>query len=915
MTDWENPLLAWALPLGLAFWLAHARSKARGEAAQISPRRRRLALGLRLLTLLAMALALVGPRMSHSVEGRCLTLVVDDSLSTRRNQQWIQSYVAAALKERPPDWEVAVVLFAGEASLDLPPTLKPYLPKASVDLHRDQSDLASALQYAAAAQPSNRAGRLVLLSDGRETRGNLLQTAQALPLSGLELDTVAVPDNSQPEALIEELRCPPTVAQRAPFDVVVRLFSTVAAPDARLRLTRQGHPQGVYRVPLQKGENVFVLPQQGEQPGVVRFEAQLSVEQDAERGNNQASGLTLVEGPSKVAWIGSRARPSPLVELLRERGFQVDCLDLSHTPQEVGEWLGYQAVVLDNVSSTDLGTDQLEVLTTLVREAGVGLTMAGGPDSFAAGGYGQTPLAEALPVDLRVRRDRFTPPTAQLHVIDKSGSMSETTNGVQHIALAREASIASLGLLTPEDHFGVLAFDDAAKWIVPLQAVAQPRSLAAQIATLRAGGGTSLFPALEQAVGALSSSDLSSRHILILSDGATAPAAFDVLLQKARQARITVSTVAVGNGADLVFLRRIADQGKGRCYVADNAHALPRIFARETLLNSQTSFDERPARVRLVESHPVVEGLAVAQLPLLSGHNRSVPRGVPHRVLVQTAAGDPVLAIGRYGLGKTLAFTGDLGSRWSGNWVSRSDFCQTLVQGVRWTLPDSQRGALDVSTGRDSLGRFVVTARVSPELAPEGLEGRLLAPRGKSLPLELVQVAPDRYEARCEQSEGGTFVLSLGTPGGRLRWAQPVLLPGSRELSGVAVQHGLLQEAARAAGGRYQPTVQELFRSPRRAPQSRQPLTGPLVMLALLSLLAEVVVRRLPLPVLGRTKAPPVVEDSTTLQQLRQKLVRPRSPRLSLQSSAEPASPEPAPRAGGSPLEEIRRLRQRQRKP
>ncbi|MFN8611966.1 MAG: VWA domain-containing protein [Vulcanimicrobiota bacterium] len=905
----SHPALLLLLPLLIAVW-SWSGGRPAGPAAQVAGWRRRLSAGLRLATLVLLALVLAGIRWRLPSDRLTVTFLLDQSLSARRQQAFMHDYLEKALAARPARVNVAVVHFAGEAALELAATNSPYIPKSTQRLNREESNLAAALQYAAAAQPPGQSGRLVLISDGKQTRGDLLQAAEA---SALEIDCLPIPLDQQPEVLVEELRCPSSVPQKTPFDLVATLDSTQNCP-AELQLWRNGRAAGIFKVRLSPGRNVYLLPQGGEAAGVARYELRVSVAEDGEPANNRAAGLTLVEGPSRLALIHPRGAPPALVGVLTANGAQVDALSPDQLPEDVGEWLGYQGVILDNVSSTDLSTEQLESLTALVREAGLGLTMLGGPDSFAAGGYARTPLAEALPLDMRVRRNLLTPPTAQLHILDKSGSMGEVTQGVEHIAMAREASIAGLELLTGEDQFGVIGFDDAFKWVVPIQAPTQPKALAGRISTLRAGGGTDLFPALEAGIRSLSTNPLSSRHILILSDGATAPANFERLARQAEEQHIVLSTVAVGDGADMAFLEKLARDGKGRCYVADSVHALPRIFARETLLSSRSAFDEKPARLQAGSAHPVLQGVGL-DAPLL-GHNLCTAKGAPHRVLVETQGNDPVLAVGRYGLGKTVAFTGDDGRRWSAPWAAREDFARLLLQAVRWSLPASQQGPLEVSAGLDGLQRLEVNARVSPELAPQGLVGALMSPDGHSQPLDLVQMAPDRYEVHSEFHGSGTFVLSLSTPDGSLRVTQPVSLQRTQELSGGPIQSELLRRVAELAHGRYQPEPSEVFRQPLHGPTFYKELQAPLLQLCLLLLLLEVAVRRLPLPRLPQRSepaesTPAPSEPSRLLNSLRR---APSRRQLSLQDlpPEQPAAPLPA--ESGDTLSSLRKIRAQTRK-
>ena len=73
--------------------------------------------------------------------------------------------------------------------------------------------------------------------------------------------------------------------------------------------------------------------------------------------------------------------------------------------------------------------------------------MAGGEESFGVGGYFKTPVEEALPVSMDVRKKKHLPSLALVLVIDKSGSMGGMAFATQKIALAKEGAIACMDLL------------------------------------------------------------------------------------------------------------------------------------------------------------------------------------------------------------------------------------------------------------------------------------------------------------------------------------------------------------------------------------------------------------------------------------------------------------------------------------
>src|SRR6185312_497880 len=103
------------------------------------------------------------------------------------------------------------------------------------------------------------------------------------------------------------------------------------------------------------------------------------------------------------------------------------------------------------------------------------LTMIGGDLSFGAGGYYQTPIEEALPVDLNLKKMRRLPGVALAMAMDYSGSMDSagmhTPGSMSKLDLAKEATNQAVDLLNAQDQVSVLAVDTRANVVVPLQYV------------------------------------------------------------------------------------------------------------------------------------------------------------------------------------------------------------------------------------------------------------------------------------------------------------------------------------------------------------------------------------------------------------------------------------------------------------
>src|SRR5205807_6045889 len=95
-------------------------------------------------------------------------------------------------------------------------------------------------------------------------------------------------------------------------------------------------------------------------------------------------------------------------------------------------------------------------------------------------------------------------------------------------------------------------------------------------------GGTNINTGLQAAVAQLQGAGTLMKHILLVSDGWTQQSDFGALLAQMKEGGITLSVVGAGEGPGDV-LRRLAEQGGGRYYVAQDVNSVPDDFLKETV--------------------------------------------------------------------------------------------------------------------------------------------------------------------------------------------------------------------------------------------------------------------------------------------------------------------------------------------
>jgi uncharacterized membrane protein len=497
--------------------------------------------------------------------------------------------------------------------------------------------------------------------------------------------------------------------------------------------------------------------------GARLIRAEIAPEQDTRTDNNVGEAVTVVKAPGQILVLEGRpGEGAALAQSLNDAGMQVEVQPPTVVPVRPEQLDRFDGIALANVAATQLTLDQQRTLQRFVQDMGRGLFVAGGNTSYALGGYQGSVLDDMLPVSPAPppRRDEST--IALFLVIDKSGSMDLYRSDVSKMAMAREAAIRSVEALRPKDTLGVLGFDSRFAWAVKpfvIQGGADLTRAQTEIGKIKADGGTSIYPALEEAYKAAAASDARLKHIILLTDGQSFDADYPALLAKMQAEQITLSTIAVGSDSDTKLLTALAQMGAGRYYFTERSTDIPRITSRETTIASRSSLVEGRVVPQLTAPSPIMLGLTGATLPTLNGYVTTAPR--PRAVTALTSdRGDPLLAHWQQGLGRVVAWTSDTSGPWSQEWRNWPEAERFWQQAVRWTFPEPTRASFPVAA---EVGGDQVTLRAQ-SVRPDGRFGDLLdtrvtivPPNGTARELQLPQTAPGTYALSTTISEPGAY--------------------------------------------------------------------------------------------------------------------------------------------------------------
>ncbi len=762
---------AWSLLLLLPLLAVTFRMVRQSRAAQ-ERGRERLCLGVRTLLLGLLVVALAEPVIDFPSRALEVLFLLDHSRSISPEQQKQQVALVNEVGRRVPKNATAgVAVFGRDAHLETDLRRSLHMGAVHSVVGSDATDPGAALRLGASVLSEHASRRIVLVSDGNETSGEAFAEARALAADGLQVDVVPIVHDYRREALLEKVVAPERAKRGEPLEVRVVARST-AAGTGTLRLLRDDQVVAVRPWSLRPGTNVLTLPQSVTTPGFHRWEAILEPRTDTLPENNRALGFTYVQGKPRVLLVEGTPGDGTLLEgVLRDRSLEVVRRATAGVPASLAELQAYDAVVLANVRADQVTVRQMEHLRNGTRDLGIGLAMVGGENAFTAGGWRGSPVEEALPVDMEVERRADEPLVALVLVIDHSGSMGGFfDDDAGKLNYAKRGAQAALTVVRPVDELGVIAFDDFVNWTVPLRPLGKPEEAHRRIEGIQPGTSTRMYPALLAARDALARSKAALKHVVVLTDGHSLPGDFAGIAARLARERVTVSTVGVGRDADGKLLSALAGATGGRYYASVPAESLPFIFDREAQLAARAALVEETFRPRQAGASDLLKPLP--QAPPLRGYvATTAKKGPAIEVPLVSHRGEPVVALRRYGLGRTLAVTTDARARWAAPWVAGGDyFSRFWLRSLRSIVRAAPASDLDVAVDLEgNTARVAVDAVGATGEFRNGLDlrARVAGPDG-SRSLRLFQTGPGHYEGRFPASDRGQYLVAV-TGGGESR--------------------------------------------------------------------------------------------------------------------------------------------------
>ncbi len=854
--------LAWgALLLVALAVVAHVRRRRAARAGWPVPAAWRLwsATLLRTVAYLCAVAAIAGATLVETEREDKLTVVAlrDRSESISRAEgDWMQERIEDLVAAMRRDDDFALLEFGRDAGLVSGPG-RPLVPdRAESQVDGSATNLMVAID-SGASLASARGGALVLLTDGNQNVGDAVVAAESARRRGVRVFPM-IPPRHQAPLTIEHVAAPEVARQGTDVKLSVAIANRGSDTLEATLVARQGETE-LGRVPLRvaPGRSVVDAEVRAGVPGHYAITVALEAPPEVASSRARRSATLSVLPPPRVLLVSS---DEALLPLLRASGFDVE-RRAQLGPVRAADLARYHAVVLGAVSRADLSPASFTALEEYVRDLGGGLLVAAARGLVSDPKLAGTAFERLLPVRVREQKPRkqVREPMALFLVIDRSSSMSYGVKLEQQhpsrIAYARDAALALIAQLEDRDELGAVAFDTETSLLSPLQPLSQSRARVNDlISRLVPSGGTDFKEALEIAARQLIASGRATRHIILLSDGASIrpSAEHEPLIEALARAGVTVTSIRIGDDRDSYELvKNIAERTGGAFYLVTDAVSLPTLMIEDT---RQRAGRDEPAptdptfRPRIAHRSEALRGLRDGELPVLR-ELASVPLKPGAQAWLRGGPGgesSPILAGWQNGLGRVAVFTANPSREWQSwaqvqrfwsqlvRWVARPQSADELRLAVR---EDGETPVLEIDT-YDSVHDGTLTVEV------KGRDGttRTLTPPALGVRHYEVALPPlDTIEPRIvvQKRRGAELVFS------REEWLPAAAASEriGREDPEAEPNWSLLSQIAEITGGAVNASLADVLE---RAPAERQigfPLAATLALVAFLLALTDIGLR------------------------------------------------------------------------
>lgn len=622
-------------------------------------------------------------------------VLADVSYSSNKNLNLIDEYINELEGNVPKNSKIGVVCFGKdyEVLTDIGEEIKS-VKESKVD--KSATNIKEALEFTATLFNENVVKRIVIISDGEETKeSSIVSLVQSLSVENIYVDAIYVDNNLKEDD--KEIQINEINYIRSTYlnnvETVYAIIQANTTSKAYVKLYKDNELLKEKAVVFAKGYNSITFDLDTTVVGTFDYKLVIESDDDTSTYNNNYMFTQTVSEKLQMLFISSNNSDLEQAKELYGNSCIIDAyVNNKNVPYTIEQLSKYDEFVLSDIDIRTLNnySQFIASIDTLVSKFGKSLITFG--NTYIQNNYDDLTLSvlnNMLPVKFGNNENEDKLVTLCL---DISRSMEQ----LDRLKIAKETACSILDNLDDDVMVLVIGFYGEVRTIHQQSPASEREALKEKIRNLEAYQGTFMGSALGYTYEAITSLPYSKNEVILISDGlpyGEQAASAKVMAKKMADANIMLSTIHTISldGGDL--LKELASIGKGYYYYIKDVESVNGLVLNgvmNSLTDTILEANESAVEV-LLTKESLVEGIDA--LPNILGLYNNIKKSSAKVILeatytdiTNTSHKIPLYSYWDYGNGMVSTFASTI----SGNWISKWD-SDTLGTKVLSNVPKANK--------------------------------------------------------------------------------------------------------------------------------------------------------------------------------------------------------------------------------
>ena len=674
--NFDNP---WLLLLGIPFLLAAIIPFVIAIKKENRTVNNVVSFVIHILISIILALTIAKTTFELIITETNIYVLADVSYSSNQNLELIDSHIQKIEENAPKNSKIGVVCFARdyEILVEVGQEIKSVKEHSLDD---SATNIAGALEFTGTLFKDNVIKRIVIISDGKETKSsNVVSIIHNLSSENVYVDAIYLDNNIKDD--LDELQINQIEYVDSTYlgfeENVYAMIQSNSAVKGFVRLYCDGKLYKEKAVSFYKGYNTVSLTLNTSEAGIHKYRLEVSSDKDASKHNNIYLFNQKISEKVRMLFVSGETKDIEKAEnLYGDRALIDFYVNQPTVPFTVEELCKYDEFVLSNIDVRTLNNHSqfVKSLDVLVSEFGKSLITLG--NTFIQNNYEDETLMalnDMLPVKYGNNEQDEKLVTL---VLDISRSMEQ----ISKLIIAKEVVCSILDNLEDDVMVMIIAFFGEVGTVFSPIAASERELIKEKVRSLEAYQGTFMGSALEYTYDFVSSLPYSKNEVILISDGLPYGeqeelAAISVQKLAAINAVVSAIQVVTDTDSSVALMRNLSKIGKGYYYHIKDVKQVESLVL-DQVLNSLTEvvLEANESKVDiLLNKNSLVNG--IDNLPNVKGlYNNSSKTSTD--VILSATYTDitkneyiiPLYSTWNYGNGKVSSFSSSISGEWTSYW-------------------------------------------------------------------------------------------------------------------------------------------------------------------------------------------------------------------------------------------------------